>query len=146
MLRAEWDGNGVRRGIKRRKYVRVMEKLELLTLGGLVTEYERGGGDVALALLLRPLVDERNTTLHNYKTISENGVIQTTRIQDLRVRLHDLSAKAREATHSVQLADADLFSELVKRLKAEGAPTDTFGPPLEHIVEYHRQFLSKIGH
>ena len=143
MLRADWHGEGSQRGIKGKKMRKEAEVLEGLTLGGLVTRYSRSG-DPALVAVLQPIVDMRNTLLHNRIVLSESGSITSAKLAEIREALQALWKQVRDAGNDLRRADADVFAQLIERAKREGMVTEKLGPPLEEELAAHRVFLDHL--
>jgi hypothetical protein len=137
MLRAEWHERDGTLGIKGKKYVDIKSKYARLTLGGLVSEYERGGGSPELVAALEPVIGFRNTLLHNHLPVTdvETMTITQDRLQALRELLHSISAAARTVSAAVQVADYEVFAALVDRMKREGVPPGLDAQGLQEMLE-----------
>ena len=88
MDRAEWQGEGARRGVKRKNLSKVVDPLSELTFGGLVSRYCDDGGKPHVVALLEPIVETRNRLLHNRLPLSDNRTIAPARLNRVRADLH----------------------------------------------------------
>jgi hypothetical protein len=143
MLRADWHGEGGQRSIKGKKMRKEAKVLEELTLGGLVTRYSKSG-DPALVAVLQPIVEMRNTLLHNRIVLSEGASITSANLNKVRETLQALWKQVRDASNDLRRVDADVFAQLIERAKREGMVTKELGPPLEEEFAAYRHFLNHL--
>lgn len=117
MLRAQWP-------MKVKKLRKIEERLEEITLGGLITEYEGLGGHPELVVNLRPLNEKRRVLLHRRIPLTPPGASapDRSRIAEVRAALQEYSRDLLGRSNAVAKAHHKVFEELVERVKREQPP------------------------
>ncbi len=147
VLEAKWHLKDGTKGMKVKKHFEIKDRYAMVTLGGLVTKYERNGGKPELVAVLRPVADGRNVLLHNHLQLTDYETMQmpVSRIQEVRAALHQLSEQAQTATTAIQVADIDVFEMIINRIKREGIPRNPFAVPLEHMLAAFERTVRKTS-
>jgi len=117
VLRAKWP-------LRARKLEAIAERLEEATLGGLITQYERLGGNRDLIANLRPLNATRRLLLHRRIPLTPLGESwpDRARIAELRTALQAYSSELLGRSNAIQKAHHAVFDELVARVRSEQPP------------------------
>jgi hypothetical protein len=134
VLRAQWP-------LKVKKLRKIVDRLDEVTLGGLISEYGRLGGKPELVANLRPLNESRKILLHKRVPLTEPGQLgpDRARIAEVRVALQAYARDLFERSNAVSKAQHEVFEALVERVRKEQPPSLEGAVLMDAWLDSHRR-------